>query len=401
MTKHVSDLLMLPDEILLEICKYLLDGHVLYSFYGLNERLNKCISGCHRHISLTDVTYKQFHYLCRSVLPQIGSQIYSLLLSNCRSVLQGKIFLQYFSRQMSNVFLNLQKLLLVCFTADELVIFLQTLSSLNNLNQIEICDLLTDQSDLFQHVIEANNNRFTSIKFQRSYSDLPTCLCSNVLNLTMSLQTLDKLPSLLSLIPNICQLNVTVDEISMMEVNFKHLSPSIYLKCFFLRCYNHFWSLEEIISLCEKIPFVEDLSLQLSSEDKRFVNSELKMFSILPQTIRQFNFSLRYFYDTIEEIDQNALSTCFYPIICLIDEELQQAVLHTIPYRFPILNISFSMAKQMSTFENYSHVEMFHGYHGITLAKAFPIISRCRRIKEISIQSVEKNNESSSGRKDI
>lgn len=393
----VSNLLMLPDEILLKIYTYLLSPHVLYSFYGLNSRLNTCITGYCRHISLTDLTCDQSHHLCRSVLPQIGFQIRLLSIINCRSVLQGKIFSQYFSHQMSNVFPNLQKLILMCFTADELDAFLKTLNNLNDLDQIEIYDLLSDQSNLFQHVVETNNNRFTSIKFKTSYSDLPTSPCLNILNLTISIQTLDKLSYLLSFIPNIRQLNVTIDEISMMEAWFDHLSPLIHLSRFFLRCYNHFWLLEELNSLFDKIPVVEYLSLQISSQDNCFVDSQQNLFDILPKTIQEFNLSLRFFYDTIEEIDRNALLTSRFPIICLIDENLQQAVLHTIPYRFPLFNISSHMAKQMSTSENYRNVEMFYDYHGMTLAETFPIISRCRRIKEIAIQLYDKNDEDPPG----
>jgi len=401
MAAHISNLLMLPDEMLLEIYQYLLNAHVLYSFYGLNKRLNVSITSYFRHISLSDVTFHQFHHLCRSILPEIGSQIHSLLLSNCRSVLQGRIFSQYFSHQMSNIFPNLNKLILICFTADELDIFLNILTNLNNLDQIEIYDLLTDQSNLFQHIVEINNNRFSSIKFKTSYSDLPTCPCLNILNLTISIQTVDKLADLLSFIPNIRRLNVTIDEISMMEAWFDRLSPLIYLNYFFLRCYNHFWLLEEMNSLFDKLPAVEYLSLQISSQDSCFVNSEQKMFDILPKTIRQFNFSLRYFYDTIEEIDRHALLTSRFPIICLIDENLEQAVLHTSPYRFPLLNISNSMGKQMSTCENYRHVEMFYDYQGMTLAETLPIIARCRRIKEIAIQSYDKTDEPSIGIKKL
>jgi hypothetical protein len=393
----ISNLLMLPDEMLLEICKYLLNAHVLYSFYGINERLNRCIADYYRHIYLTDITFDQSRHLCRSIIPEIGCQIHSILISNCRSVLQGKIFLQYFSHQMSKIFPNLRKLILICFAGDELDIFLNTLIDLNNLDQIEIYDLLSDQSNLFQHVVETNNKRFNSIKFKTNYSDLPICPCLNILNLTINLQTLDKLSYLLSFIPNIRRLNVTIDEISIVETWFDHVSPLLYLNYFFLRCYNHLWLLAEINSLFDKLPAVENLLLQISSQDNCFVNSKQTMFNILPKSIRQFNFSLRYFYDTIEEIDQNALFTSRFPIICLIDENLQQALLHTIPYRFPLFNISYPMAKQMSTYNNYRNVEMFYDYQGMTLAETFPIISRCHRIKEIAIQLFDQNDELPSG----
>jgi hypothetical protein len=399
MVPPISNLLMLPDEILLEVYKYLLNTHVLYSFYGLNKRLNTCITGYCRHISLTDIRFDEFHYLSRSILPAIGFEIQSLSISNCRSVLQGKIFSQYFSHQMSKIFPNLKKIIVSCYTADELDIFLNTLNNLENLHQIEVYDILTDQSNLFQHVIETNNNRFSSIKFKTSYSEVPTCSCLNILDLTISIQTLDKLSQLLSFIPNIRRLNVTIDEISLTETGFDHLSPLPYLNYFVLRCWNHFWLLEEINSLFNKIPAVEYISLEISSNDNCFVNTEQKLFDILPKSIREFHLLLRYYYDIIEEIDRNALLTCRFPIICLIDEDSQQAVLHTIPYKFPLFNISSSMTKQMSTSDNYRNVDRFYDYYGMTLAETFPIIARCRRIKEIDIQSYDKNDELPSGMK--
>ncbi|CAF3627137.1 unnamed protein product [Adineta steineri] len=387
MSAYVSNLLILPDEILLKIYKYLLNPHVLYSFYGVNKRLNTSITDYYRHIPLTDVTFEQFHHLCRAIIPKISLHIQSLSINNCRSVLQGKIFSQYFSHQISQIFPNLQKLTLVCFANDELERFLQTLNNLETLNQIEIRDVLTPHSTLFQHVVTTtNNNRFTTIKFKTSHLDIPLNPCLNILNLTITIQTIEKLSDLLLIIPNIRQLNVITDDINLCELSFDHLSPLIYLKHFTLRCYNHFWLLEEITELFKKIPFVEYLSLELSSQDSGFVNSEQRMFDNLPKPIREFHFLLRYYYDNIEDIDYDALLKSPFPIVCLIDENIEQALLHTVPYQFPLLNISSPMIKQMSTCDNYRNLDKFFDYLGMTLAEIFPIITRCRRIKEIDIQ---------------
>lgn len=400
MAAPISHFLMLPDEILLEIYKYLLNSHVLYSFYGLNERLNASIRGYFHHISLADITYRQCDYLCRSILPEIGSEIHSLLISNCRSVLQCKMFSQYFSSQMSKIFPNLQKLILICFTADQLDSFLNTLDNLYSLNQIEVFDLLTDQLNLFQRVVDTNSNRFTTIKFMTNYLDLPQSPCLNVSNLTISIQTLDKLPQLLSFIPNIRELNVTVEEIIISSVSFNQVSPLLFLTKFFLRCYDHFWTFIEYQSLLKIMPTVETLSLQLSSQDMYFVNSKTELIDILPSTVQEFNFGLRYFYDEIQDIDQIILKTFRFPLICLIDENLQQAFVHTVPHKFPSLHISSPMAKSMVSHENYNDIELFYDYHGMTLGEMFPIISRCRRIKEISIQSYDTPDEITPGIKE-
>ena len=393
MDTDVSDLLILPDEILLEIFKYLLNGHALYSFYGLNERLNTCLTGYCRHIALTDVTINQFHHLCRSVLPELGSQIRSISLNNCRSVLQGKLFRQYYSDHMATVFPCLEKFIFTCFTADELNFFLPKFPQLDTLRHIEIYDLLTDPSNLFQSLVESNGQRLHSIIFKTSSSDLPSSPCLNLRHLTISIPTLDKLSPLLACIPHIHQCNVTIDEISMITASFDHLDPLVHLQQLFLRCFNHFWVLEELESLFHKLPALVRASLQISSQDTRFVDTDQKLLKLLPETVCHWNFSLRYFYDTIEEIDQHALSTSRFPMLCLLDEGLQQAILHTVPYRFPLLSVSPTMAKQMPTHDTYRNVHLFYDYHGMSLADSLPVLARCRRIQEVSIQSYESSEE--------
>ena len=385
----ISNLLDLPDEILLEICKYLLNAHVFYSFHGVNARLNNCISGYYRRVALSDVTFAQCHHLCRSMLPAIGAEVVTLSLSNCRSVLQGKTFMNYFSQRMSTVFPNLRKVTLTCFAGDEFDHFLQSLNNLDQLTHMEVYDLLTDQPNLFERVVNSNGQRWESIKFKTSYVDLPIAPCFSLQELTMSIRSLENLGQLLSFLPEIRYLNVTVEETSMLEARFDHLSPMIHLKHFTLRCYNHYWILEEIRSLLNCLPAIEHLSLQLSSEDERLVSSEQPVFQILPPSVRELSFALRFFYDTVDDIDQSALSKARFPMACLIDETLEQAVLHTTPYRFPILNISLIMGKQMCPAEQYRHVEIFTEYDGMSLAEAFPIITRCRRIQEIGIQTSE------------
>ncbi|CAF1543310.1 unnamed protein product [Adineta ricciae] len=386
MTTPVSHLLSFPDEILLEIYKYLLSVHVLYAFYGINARLNATISYYYQHISLTNIGFGQSAKFCRFILPRIGSQIRSLTINNCRSVLQGKLFAQYFSHQMSHVFRNLQKLRLLCFTADELHQFCKTLNHLECLHQIEIGDVLTDESTLFEDVINSNPGRITSIQFKTSYITPPTIIYNNLLDLTISLQTLDKIVSLFAMIPNIQQLNITIDQTSLTDVSFDAAQPLVHLKKFSLRYFNHYWSSEEIQSLLKQIPCIEHLSLQLSSSDTYFVDQKQKLMESLPETLREFHFSVRYYYDTTEEIDFHALFIARFPMICLIDESLQQAIIHTVPYRFSLLHLSFPMAKQVSTWKNYLDVEKYANYQGMTLAEALLIMSNCRQIKEIDIQ---------------
>lgn len=389
MSTELTNILTLPNELFLEIYKYLSNAEIFYSFYNVHEHFNQCIHVHCRHLSLANLDLKQFHWICRLILPKFGTQIRSLFLSDCRSVLEGKFFLDYFATNMSSIFPNLERLKLECFTADELTRFLQTLNNLNYLHEIEIPGLLTDEANLLELVSQANSNRFSIMKFQATNSNFPLQPCLNIQHLKIHLSTLNKLPNLFKVLPNIRQLNVTIEEISIIGASFDEIQPLNSLKQFYLRCYHHFWTNEEIESLLKVLPVIEYLSLQISSQDDFLIRTEI-LTENLPSTLVEFNLSLRYFYESIEEIDRESLLKFRFPIHNLIDENLQQAFLHTIPYRFPLLTLSASVAKQMSTYRNYRHVEMFYDNHGMTLAEALPILSRCHRVNEISIQSYEK-----------
>ena len=73
---------VLPDEILLLICRYLSSTDILYSFYGLNDRLSRTINDYRRYVVLGEVPLTQFNLICKSILPKIGDDICSLVVSN-------------------------------------------------------------------------------------------------------------------------------------------------------------------------------------------------------------------------------------------------------------------------------------------------------------------------------
>src|SRR5262249_7622069 len=99
-----STLEILPDEILLEICKYLLSSDILYSFFGLNNRMTRMIAQYRRDVSFYRTSISKFDYLCLNVLPQIGSQIRSLVIDCCYSLLEHDSFLAYFGDKLPMIF---------------------------------------------------------------------------------------------------------------------------------------------------------------------------------------------------------------------------------------------------------------------------------------------------------
>jgi hypothetical protein len=70
-----SILEILPDEILLEVCKHLLFSDILYSFTGLNYRMTRMIIQYRQHFSFHKTSLSKCDYLCINVLPQIGFEI--------------------------------------------------------------------------------------------------------------------------------------------------------------------------------------------------------------------------------------------------------------------------------------------------------------------------------------
>ena len=86
----------LPDEIILEICRYLSCTDILYSFFNINIRLNCTISIYYQHVILRQTSFIQFEYICRNILPKIGCKIRSLCINANWTDLLAKRFHFYF-----------------------------------------------------------------------------------------------------------------------------------------------------------------------------------------------------------------------------------------------------------------------------------------------------------------
>ncbi|CAF2655109.1 unnamed protein product [Rotaria sp. Silwood2] len=90
----------LSDEILLEICKYLLCSDILFSFNVLNHRITRMVTQHRHHISLYKISLAQCDYLCVNILPKIGCEVCSLFIDCCFSVLQHDSFIKHFGKKM-------------------------------------------------------------------------------------------------------------------------------------------------------------------------------------------------------------------------------------------------------------------------------------------------------------
>ncbi len=398
----ISILESLPDELLLEICKYLLCIDVLLSFDNLNRRMTCMISDYRRHVSLHKASYAQSYKLCTIILPKIGAQINTLIIDNCYSALEGIYFPKYFHDRMSICFPELRRIILVSFRPDPLLIFLNILTNLQNLFTIEIRSLFrvptNQQTDVLLALFQANNQRLTSIYMDDQSSHLNPIkkyltnqiICPNIINLKIEMSTICDLSVLFTIIPNIRSLSVSIHKKDNLDnINRVFTSNQLeYLTNFQLKSVQRTWYLNELKILFDKLPSIKSLSLNLRTCDISLTNGEiLKRF--LSNKIEQFHYAIHYLPEQLVnhmEILDTWNSIC--PIVCLHNPiQNDYMFLHTLPYSsFDYLEISSSVAQSILKNENsYTNIQRVHVDCDFTLAEAFPIIGYCRRAKHSMI----------------
>jgi hypothetical protein len=395
-----STLEMLPDEILLEICKHLLCSDILHSFIGLSYRMTRMITRYRHHVSLHKASISKFDYLCVNVLPQIGPQIRSLVLDCCYAVLEDKLFIQHFGEKMSTIFPNLERVSLVSYLQDQVVTFLNTLRDLNHLVEIHLYSLFpmetTHQATFVQSLFQANNHRFTTIFTDDQSSCLSfndTDCYMNILQLRIRLKTITDLPSLFAAVPNVQYLDVILEDRDRdyKDLNYMKLSPLLHLTNFRLKSIVRVWTLEELIILFVQLPIIRCLSLYLSTYDKCLIKGDI-ILSSLPSTVQQFNYAIYFVSDTIID-DDDAIASSWppsHPVACFFNNEY--LFIHTLPWHFARMEFLSLVGKKPSCQTNSEigydrHVE--HLYlkidKNLTFRKSLTLLSQCRRVRELLI----------------
>jgi hypothetical protein len=394
----ISNLESLPDELLLEICKYLLCVDVLLSFDNLNIRMTCMISDYRRHVSLHKASYAQSYKLCTTILPQIGAQIHILSIDNCYSALQAIFFPKYFHDRMSICFPELRRIILVSFRPDPLLNFLKILINLENLFTIELRSLFriptNQQTDVLLALFQANNQRLTSIYMDDQSSSLNPIkkyltnqiTCPNIIHLKIEMSTICDLSVLFTIIPNIRSLNVSIHKKDNLD-NMNRIFTSNqleFLTDFHLKSVERSWYLNELKILFDKLPSIKNLSLNLRTCDLSLTNGQI-LKTFLSNQIEQFHYAIHYLPDQLVnhfEIINSWISVC--PIVCLYNSiQNDYMFLHTLPYSsFDYLEISSSVAQSILKTENsYRNIQRVHVDCDFTLAEAFPIIGYCQRVK--------------------
>ncbi|UJR32407.1 hypothetical protein I4U23_019869 [Adineta vaga] len=396
----------LPDEILLEICLYLLNVDILSSFFNLNSRMRRMISQYYRDVSLHKASITQSSFLCQNVLPQIGSRIQSLVLDRCYSVMQHELFMKHFSNNMSIIFPCLKKISLVGFQYSHIMSFLEKLQDLESLNEIQLHDLFgineEYQANVIRTLLQANNHRLTSVFINNGSSFLKfyeTDCYMNILQLRITLREIKDLSSLFTVVPNVRYLDVTLVEEDMENLSRDQMKISSleYLLNFQLRSTKRWWNTEELSTILDQLPYAKTIALFLCVLDAYLVYGNT-ILSLLPSTIQQFHYAAFYSPTMIYDQDNNILTSWSesHPITCYRSDDF--GFIHTLPWYFKNISFPTSIGKLMSKptkcktgyDERVKKIEIIIDKN-LTLAKSLAVIAQCRRLRHlvISINSEE------------
>lgn len=400
MISSLTNFECLPDEMILEICRFLSSTDVLYSLFNLNSRLNKTIFIYRRHVVLRRTSFIEFEYLCLNVLPKIGSTIRSLSINANWTDLLAKRFLYYFGSKINEIFPNLEHLILIAFSGNELNDYMESLTDLPYLRKLTIHDRYNVTEEykkvLFDKILSANKTRLEKIFFNRHSESLTidrtnSIIYSNIIHLSIHLEKIDDLRYLFKLIPNIQQLFIVINKqledeiIQFDDLIMKNLTQ------FHIESFRRSWIFNEIKFLIKQMPFLQSLSLDLFSQDVDLFYGN-KFLSILPMnTLKQFNLAIDYTSDEeicfIDQIKSSWESTP-YSVCCLIQDTHNHMFLHTIPYGFSYLDISSSFVKYMNKNSNELnyYIKELLLFSVMTLSETFIAIRNCKKVKDLALE---------------
>ncbi|CAF4553249.1 unnamed protein product, partial [Rotaria sp. Silwood2] len=325
-----------PDEIILEICRYLHPIDILLSFGGLNYRLNQTISDFIYHVHLSSIiSYENYLHLLRIILPSIWSLIQSLKISNCQVPCLTKLFLD----NTDNILpLNLKKLSLFHLNTNEIYNFINRLmnktiieeliiecSDIDFAKQQELYGFKMAQMLFFHHPTLKSIELRGDIVFDLSHLSFLSLSNSNdsdslnIINidqlcilrrLTIPLQSLSSLHLLLIYQSHLEYLNVHIgDAKSIYDYKITPFPPLLNLQEFHFRSDDLSIKFENLFELLTYFPNLKSLSLNLTTECRLFFDGNI--LQTLVHRLDSFQFSIaRFLQPTYEE---QTLSTFYTP----------------------------------------------------------------------------------------
>ncbi|CAF4079868.1 unnamed protein product [Rotaria sp. Silwood2] len=391
------------DEILLLIYRYLSSIDILYSFYGLNTRLNRTISETYCHLFLGEVSYQRLKYICSSIIPQIGYNIGSLTISDQLTENLSKIFLEHFGQQISLTFPRLKCLTLIELTTDVLPSIIHNLTNLTDLTQLNIYSLKRAKINvdgiqiLLDKMFSANNSGLNSICYDRESIPLTIIdqnnhsIYSNIKKLEIFLERLNDLHLLLTRLPQIETIHAVL-QYESSEFNHKKeyslVESLIELNLFSL---GYSFNFNELLSILNRTINIEKLSIKIdNTDDFHLINGNHFNSFLSSFHLKQFNYLVNYTSDS--SINRKEILSTWeqFPqqFDCLISDDQNKIILYTIPISFSHLGIMSIFFKNLFSVKNYFDKIQSLCLYGVPnlISEVFPILMKCRKVKYLDFQ---------------
>lgn len=397
---------MFPDEIILNICGYLRGTDVLYSFFGLNTRLNITIAGYCQYVNLLAPAYIPFHHVNSYVLPRIGPFVRSFVLNgNWKSVMSANTLAVLFGSQLSVMFPHLQTLTLKWFTGENMSLFLPSLENFSHLVTLDIRVLNGKiEDDLLTRILAANNGRLKFVSFDEDCVSLnipegdEIVSYPNIEELTVNINLNRSFPRLFTFLPNVRRLHVTADKersLPKFSIALATLSPLVHLIDFQLRSRLTLWAFEETVDLLHLMPSLQKVALGLLTSDERLVIGE-NLIKTLPSSVTQIDIAIRYYFSEWDfNIDElHALWPDSLPIICLLDIARVRVLFHTIPYNLRSIVLPAELSEQMSSGWHWKHMQQVEDlcvYNITSLAQILLMVQHFHRLQRLTISIASKS----------
>ncbi len=396
----------LPNEVLLLICRYLSSIDTLSAFYGLNSRLSQTISGYYGYVFIGQASYERLTYMCSSIIPKIGLNICSLIVSDEWLGLVSKVFLEYFGERMASTFPYLERLTLINFTLNSLQIFLDCLKNLLKLTELNIHLMLEPLKNekeswmLLHQLFTCNNNRLTSIIFN---DDSTYFFCNiedanesypNIEKLTITLNSLHDFHNLLTILPKVHSINVIIEKSNIYISENQQILPAYELKQFCLQSLNCLWNLDQLTTVIKRLPNVENLSIKILSEnDSRLAISREFFDQLSSLPLKVFDYLLFCFDYSIAKTTISSIWQQFrQEPICVENDNTTGCILYTLPCTPFELSIYYRFITAVGNsllINNYGQTMKSVSLYDFPqdIAETYIILSKCRRIKRLIIRT--------------
>ncbi|CAF0917749.1 unnamed protein product [Didymodactylos carnosus] len=384
---------VLPDELLIQICIYLKPYDVLNSLNNLNTRLNRTITKYRQNINLSNISFDECQRYCTLILPSISSTIRSLTLSNRHTPKQIEIVLNKL-----NFKYQFECLTLIDCTNDDTERYLTKLEIFQHLNEFHILsdNLLLENETFVLKKLFSNKTHLNKIdiKWLLGFSLEHIVLKQNkyILDLEITLNSINDLMILFNIVPNIQRLNVEIGSDSCVsKIKSLNLCSLTYLH---LKMDNRQLKYYTFELLMRYIPTLEHVSINISTYDKRFINGhDLKS---LLHKLKQFHCSVEL-KDKEINIDYviQTFTTEFWLIEkkwyinCYNDFDCQTFYLHTLPYPYKIMSsIHLVNSKSTSPTIIYSTITdvFFNGHNNYLFRSSFfQFLNQFRNIQRLTL----------------